>query len=43
VLGTILGLQSASIADQWFEKLVDHQSIAKEISELMNPPSAPKQ
>lgn len=42
VLGTLLGTLSSSVAEQWFEKLVDQKSISKEINELVSLTSAPK-
>lgn len=36
VLGAILGLQSGTVADQWFEKLLDHKVIEQEIDALIH-------
>ena len=41
VLGTLLGLQTDSVATSWFEKLVDHKIITQEIDALINAASAP--
>ena len=42
ILGTLLGLQSDAVATSWFEKLVDHRSLAQEIAALITVASAPK-
>jgi ADP-ribosylglycohydrolase len=42
VLGTLLGLQSDTVATSWFEQLVDHKLIAEEIEKLISEASAPK-
>jgi ADP-ribosylglycohydrolase len=43
VLGVLLGLQSNTVATNWFEKLVDHSAIGLEINALVNAASVPKQ
>ncbi|WP_434951028.1 ADP-ribosylglycohydrolase family protein [Shewanella sp. HL-SH4] len=42
VLGTLLGLQSDTVATSWFEQLVDHKLIADEIDTLISVASVPK-
>ncbi|MGI2108849.1 ADP-ribosylglycohydrolase family protein [Shewanella frigidimarina] len=42
VLGTLLGLQSDTVATSWFEQLVDHKEIAVEIEALIRVANAPK-
>ena len=42
VLGTLLGLQSDTVATNWFEQLADHKLIAQEIETLISAASAPK-
>ncbi|MGI2143813.1 ADP-ribosylglycohydrolase family protein [Shewanella frigidimarina] len=42
VLGTLLGLQSDTVATSWFEQLVDHKEIAVEIEALISVANAPK-
>ena len=42
VLGTLLGLQSDTVATSWFEQLADHKLIAQEIEALIPVASAPK-
>lgn len=36
VLGTLLGLQSETVANNWFEKLLDHNAISQEIDGLVS-------
>ena len=42
VLGTLLGLQSDTVATNWFDQLADHTVIAEEIETLISAASAPK-
>ena len=42
VLGTLLGLQSDAVANNWFSQLVDHSAIEQEITALVSAASAPK-
>lgn len=42
VLGTLLGLQSDTVATSWFEQLVDQKLIADEIEKLISVASVPK-
>lgn len=42
VLGTMLGMLTNSIAEQWFDKLVDYEGISQEISMLLSLANVPK-
>ncbi|MGK0370200.1 MAG: ADP-ribosylglycohydrolase [Glaciecola sp.] len=43
VLGVILGLQTNTVATNWFDQLVSHNAIGQEIDALISAASAPKQ
>jgi ADP-ribosylglycohydrolase len=42
VLGVLLGLQSNTVATNWFDQLVSHSAIGQEIDALINAATAPK-